>query len=125
MWSRTLKKVEKVLGFKLYDWQKDYIMLKSDWMPSERASGRTTAFILRHLLNYGGQMDHFVTDQLHHYPLQIGWDWWQFPDSLHEPENLIVYSWYAREILEMAIMLYWAGIETRIKIIEKEKNDGK
>lgn len=30
---KTLKKVEKALGIKLYDWQRDYIMLESDFIP--------------------------------------------------------------------------------------------
>ena len=40
-------KIEKALGFKLYDWQKNYILEKSNEVVNKRASGKTTAHILR------------------------------------------------------------------------------
>lgn len=53
VWSKTFKSIEKPLGFELYDWQKAYISMESNYIPSYRQCGATTAFILRHLLNYG------------------------------------------------------------------------
>lgn len=42
--------IEKALGFKLYDWQVDLLYDISDYMPSERRSGKTMAFVLKMLI---------------------------------------------------------------------------
>lgn len=51
--NRILKKVEKAIGFKLRDWQKKYIIGKSDYMPNGRCNGKTTACIIRMCLSEG------------------------------------------------------------------------
>ncbi len=42
--------IEKALGFKLYDWQRAYLLEEQHSKPKERASGRTTAYIVKLLL---------------------------------------------------------------------------
>ena len=43
--------VEKALGFRLFGWQKDYIISDCAYTYASRRTGKTTAHILRHLLN--------------------------------------------------------------------------
>lgn len=49
---KDINKINKALGFELYDWQVAYIRGDSDYMPTGRAKGKTVAFILRQLLNF-------------------------------------------------------------------------
>ena len=56
-WEELLEKVNIALGFELYPWQKEFIMLKPVKTPRERCSGHTTAFILRELLNLEGPLE--------------------------------------------------------------------
>ena len=53
--------VEEALGIHLYDWQVDYIWNGSSYVPFERGSGRTLAYIIKLCLSEG--------DPLHIY-------WW-------------------------------------------------
>lgn len=49
--DRLIKHIEQVLGFELYEWQRLYI-ITGIWQPPEgRLHGRTTAYILRLLLD--------------------------------------------------------------------------
>ena len=43
--------VEKALGFRLFGWQKDYIISDCAYTYASRRTGKTTAHILRYLLN--------------------------------------------------------------------------
>jgi len=42
--------IEKALGFKLYDWQRAYLLGESYAEPTERRSGRTTVYVIKLLL---------------------------------------------------------------------------
>lgn len=49
--GEMMQRVEMAMGFKLYEWQKQYIAYGSiAFFPEERRIGRTTAHILRMLL---------------------------------------------------------------------------
>lgn len=48
--EETIIEIEKIFGFELYDWQKDYLLGKTNNMPMCRRSGRTFAYIVRFLL---------------------------------------------------------------------------
>ena len=49
--DRLIKHIEQALGFELYEWQRLYI-ITGIWQPPEgRLHGRTTAYILRLLLD--------------------------------------------------------------------------
>lgn len=49
---RKVRMIEQAMGFRLYEWQKEYI-LRGGRMP-EKARGKTTAFIIRMLLAGSG-----------------------------------------------------------------------
>lgn len=42
--------IEKALGFKLYEWQRAYLLEKPYSEPLERATGRTTVYVIKLLL---------------------------------------------------------------------------
>ncbi len=48
-----IAKIEEVFGFPLYDWQKDYLLDKMDYMPAGRRNGKTFAYCLKFLLSDG------------------------------------------------------------------------
>lgn len=50
-WWWIFRKVSKALGFRLFSWQEEYIRDTTYRYPATRNSGRTTAHILRMLLN--------------------------------------------------------------------------
>lgn len=85
-YEELFKKVEAALGFKLYKWQKSYIVTKEfRWM------GVTTAKILRELLNTEAE------------PL----DFRKWAGSEYE-------SFYRHEMLKIQTKLQNAGIKTRV-----------
>lgn len=51
--EETIQKIEQIFGFSLYDWQKDYIMGKSEYVAPGRRNGKTFAYILKLLLSDG------------------------------------------------------------------------
>ena len=51
-----VENIEKALGFKLYDWQKDYIFNRSSHIPSGRRIGFTTAYILKLIISEGSKI---------------------------------------------------------------------
>lgn len=61
-----IQEIEVVLGFKLHDWQKKYILGISDERPSERACGSTTAWILRLLLEADAEPLHMYMPNVRH-----------------------------------------------------------
>ena len=47
--EELLERMERALGFKLYEWQKEYILGRLNTSPCGRLQGKTTAHILRQL----------------------------------------------------------------------------
>lgn len=47
--EELLERIERGLGFKLYEWQKEYILGRLNTSPCGRLQGKTTAHILRQL----------------------------------------------------------------------------
>lgn len=112
MTKKTFETIERALGFKLHDWQKDYISLSSDWMPDERQTGRTTAFILRHLLNYGEKLgDYRMLDPKNKYYSQTYEYWRLFPCDRDEPLTY-VYGVYPQYVKSIDAKLKVFGLET-------------
>ncbi|MCM1322851.1 MAG: hypothetical protein NC218_01560 [Acetobacter sp.] len=54
--THYVRKINKALNIKLYKWQIQYIFGKESFMPNYRASGRTTAHILRLCFSKGPAM---------------------------------------------------------------------
>jgi hypothetical protein len=51
MKAKFIEHIEKALGFKLQDWQKDYILTGEAVFPRGRRNGRTTAYCTRMALD--------------------------------------------------------------------------
>lgn len=47
--EELLERIERALGFNLYEWQKEYILGRLNTSPCGRLQGKTTAHILRQL----------------------------------------------------------------------------
>lgn len=58
--DRLLDRTEKAIGFKLYPWQREYIKRKDydEYFLTARRSGKTTAYMLRILLESCGDVDY-------------------------------------------------------------------
>lgn len=62
--DQVLIDIEGVLGFELYDWQKDYILGKRYDGYTGRRSGRTTAYMIRLMLSEGPPINLYITKEL-------------------------------------------------------------
>lgn len=92
----TITEIEKTFGFDLYDWQKDYLIGKTDNMPNERKSGRTFAYIVRFLLTNDCEMVYGKVP----------------PDEVH---SVFYRHWFEREVRDINIILCHNGFETCIR----------
>lgn len=57
--DKTIKRIEKAIKIKLYPWQKEYIKGSrplGEEILCQRANGKTLAYIIRTLLNHGGNV---------------------------------------------------------------------
>lgn len=70
--ERQIKKAEKIMGIRLYDWQREYIKEgSSSRIPQGRRTGRTTAHMLRQLLEDNAPIEvrlpnlRMITDEEH------------------------------------------------------------
>ena len=106
-WNKTFKKVKEALGFELYDWQKDYISMKIDHMPvSERRTGKTTAFILRYLLNYEVKIHSHKKFWSGPYYVSL------FPVDEYWVNHAYIHGWYPGYVMEIDRRLKSVGLET-------------
>lgn len=66
--SERFERIEKALGFELHKWQREYIMVGRTKAPPGRGNGKTTAYILRYLLEDRKplRIDDIVTDGEHY-----------------------------------------------------------
>lgn len=103
--NRVLDKVEKkVLGFKLHEWQREYILNTSKctsilWEHPERASGKTLAWDLRLLLFVEGEYEIRLSDQH------------LLDDEPDLPNKRAYRTWHLREIATLYNKLKGAGIK--------------
>lgn len=99
---KDIKKINKALGFELYDWQVAYIRGDSDYMPTGRANGKTLAFVLRQLLNFEIRIPAPKnSDEL--YKMIVC--------DRDEPKTY-TNDWFLRFVFELAVRLDNEGIET-------------
>lgn len=106
--KKDFEKIEKALGFKLYDWQKRYIRYEIDVFPSGRGNGKTLAFALRQLLTYEVRMP-FPKSPNAYYSL--------FVCDRNSPKSYT--DWYVRYVYDLGMKLDANGIETMF-IFKKE-----
>ncbi|HBD00126.1 MAG TPA: hypothetical protein DC053_13420 [Lachnoclostridium sp.] len=93
-----IRKMEKVFGFTLYDWQKDYLLGNHCKFPhGQRCCGRTFAYCLKLLLSDGE-------------PIKRR-DLFKYRDENHGTHYD---SWFAGYIWDINNTLLAAGFETRI-----------
>lgn len=109
MSKRTIKLIEKALGFKLHEWQIDYISMKSEYLPEDRGCGATTAFILRRLLNYGDKLGTYII--LEPYNADKIEYWRQFPCDREYPLKYRR-SFYMFMVIRLDRALKSVGIDT-------------
>ena len=60
--KRTIRKINRALGTELYEWQEKYILGESEFIPSGRVVGRTTAKIIKLCLSSGNPMRVAIQD---------------------------------------------------------------
>ena len=109
-WNKIFEKIESHFGFKLYDWQKDYISMKIDGIPvGGRKNGKTFAWVLRHLLNYEVKLGDYKyvfanVARTENY-------WLQFPcDELRS--NEYIHHWYPQYVIGVDQELKSIGLDT-------------
>lgn len=94
--DEDIAKIEKIFGFKLYDWQIDYIRGKEVARPYGRRTGKTFAYILRLLLNSPFEITEksITTDEYH---------------------GIEYRDWFLRELIKIDTVLKENGFETSFK----------
>lgn len=106
--EKRVAEVEKALGIKLYECQRDYIFNGKHACPNERCTGYTTAYCIKLLLTEGE-------------PIRL-WEWeyvkW-ITDGIHGRSYI---EWFRKFLIENYERLRAAGIETRIVEFKKVKN---
>ena len=100
--DRLIKHIEQALGFELYEWQRLYI-ITGIWQPPEgRLHGRTTAYILRLLLDQSKPLLLFMGRQYQSVPMQYA-------------------GWFRHEIRSIYEQLRAAGVPVREMITEQQR----
>lgn len=87
--EELLERIELALGFKLYEWQKEYILGRLNTRPCGRIQGKTTAHILRQL---------FAMPT----PLYLTHDMKVLKCVVDEHHTTGYYGFYLRMVLEIA-----------------------
>lgn len=110
-WNKIFKKIEKHFGFKLDNWQKDYISMKIDEIPvGGRGNGKTFAYILRHLLNYEVKLGDYKYAFDNGKAVDSDY-WFIFPcDEFRSAQYMR--NWYPRYVIEIDQRLKFIGLET-------------
>lgn len=98
--EEMIPQIEKVFGFQLYDYQKEYILGKSNTYPKGRRNGKTFAYCIRLLLSDGAPIPRTLKTLRRRADAYID-------------ENYTY--WFARYLLELNDKLVEAGFKTRIK----------
>ena len=95
-----IPKIEKTFGFRLYEWQKEYLLGKTDCRMGGRYNGKTFAYCLRLLLSDGQPIPRkeIKLRKLSDNPLC---------DDNYQ-------KWFVKYLLNMNTILKNAGFQTRI-----------
>ena len=113
-WNKKFKLIEKALGFELKQWQRDYISMKTDFiLETRRQTGKTTAFILRHLLNYENQLYMHIVYCRGYQDIP---ECLCFPCDNDKPERMNEYytNFYVYEVMSLYNKLHTVGIKTSL-----------
>lgn len=110
-----IKHIEQALGFELYEWQRLYI-ITGIWQPPEgRLHGRTTAYILRLLLDQSKPLLLYEFSQVAAYADN------PFMGRQYQPVPMQYVSWFRHEIRSIYEQLRAAGVPVREMITEQQR----
>ena len=103
------------LGFELYEWQRLYI-ITGIWQPPEgRLHGRTTAYILRLLLDQSKPLLLYEFSQVAAYADN------PFMERQYQPVPMQYAGWFRHEIRSIYEQLRVAGVPVREMITEQQR----
>lgn len=97
---KMIPKIEKAFGFRLYKWQRNYLLGKRAHRTRHRRNGNTFAYCVKLLLSDGAP----IKPEL----LKRG----RYADEFH---GVYYRIWFAKYCLEINDILVRAGFKTRIK----------
>lgn len=97
---KMIPQIEKAFGFRLYKWQRNYLLGNRRYRTKHRRNGNTFAYCVKLLLSGG--------EPIAINSLKLG----LYIDDLRDKKYD---SWFARYLLEINDTLKKAGFETRIK----------
>ena len=107
--------IEQALGFELYEWQRLYI-ITGIWQPPEgRLHGRTTAYILRLLLDQSKPLLLYEFSQVAAYADN------PFMGRQYQPVPMQYAGWFRHEIRSIYEQLRAAGVPVREMITEQQR----
>lgn len=110
-----IKHIEQALGFELYEWQRLYI-ITGIWQPPEgRLHGRTTAYILRLLLDQSKPLLLYAFSQVAAYADN------PFMGRQYQPVPMQYVGWFRHEIRSIYEQLRAAGVPVREMITEQQR----
>ena len=113
--DRLIKHIEQALGFELYEWQRLYI-ITGIWQPPEgRLHGRTTAYILRLLLDQSKPLLLYEFSQVAAYADN------PFMGRQYQPVPMQYAGWFRHEIRSIYEQLRAAGVPVREMITEQQR----
>lgn len=92
-----IPKIEKAFGFQLYDWQKEYLLGKTNHRLGGRRNGKTFAYCLKLLLSDGEPINRREV--------------FRYRDGEH---GLRYHDWFRNYCLEINDILTKNGFKTRI-----------
>lgn len=95
-----ITEIEKAFGFRLYKWQRNYLLGERDHRTRHRRNGNTFAYCVKLLLSDGEPINPKLLDR------------GKYADEFH---GVYYRIWFARYLLEINNTLKKAGFETRIK----------
>ena len=112
---QLIKHIEQALGFELYEWQRLYI-ITGIWQPPEgRLHGRTTAYILRLLLDQSKPLLLYEFSQVAAYADN------PFMGRQYQPVPMQYAGWFRHEIRSIYEQLRTAGVPVREMITVQQR----
>lgn len=103
------KRIEKSIGFKLDDWQRNYILGETDHIvKGQRGNGKTTTIIIKELLDYKAEPIVVYRQQsLHNHDTMLGL-------YKNDPDVMIMRTaWMCHNLYAVYNMLKQSGLKLR------------
>ena len=113
--DRLIKHIEQALGFELYGWQRLYIITGIWQPPAGRQHGRTTAYILRLLLDQSKPLLLYEFSQVVAYADN------PFMERQYQRVPVHYADWFMREIMDIYERLRAVGVPVREMITVQQR----